>query len=101
LLSEQWSDPENPHELEPVAKYDTGGCRLTCLSAVAVASGHNSQDEKNTQEEQDAQEDQSPQESDDDDDDDNEWSGIDLQANGEELSLDNSDSCPSSDSEPN
>ncbi|KAA1101633.1 hypothetical protein PGT21_026396 [Puccinia graminis f. sp. tritici] len=99
LLSEQWSDPENPYELEPVAKYDTGGCRLTCLSAVAVASGHDSQDKKNTPEEQDAQEDQSAQESGDDEED--EWSGIDLQANGEELSLDNSDSCPSSDSEPN
>lgn len=89
LLSEQWNDPENAHELEPVAKYDTGGCRLTCLSVVAVASGQDSQDAHN------------PQESDDDDDDDDEvdaGSGVDLQANGEELSFDNSDSGSSSDS---
>ncbi|PLW56861.1 hypothetical protein PCANC_01276 [Puccinia coronata f. sp. avenae] len=89
LLSEQWNDPESPYELEPVAKYDTGGCRLTCLSAVAFASGH--QDEHNIQES-----DEEP-----DDDDDDAGSGIDLKANGEELSFDNSDRGSSGDSEEN
>ena len=35
----------------------------------------------------------------DNDDDEEEWSGIDLQANGEEISFENSDDCPSDDSE--
>jgi len=95
LLSEQWNDPECPHELEPVAKYDTGGCRLTCLSAVAVASGQDSQDAHNPQESDDESDES---DHDDDDDDVDAGSGVDLQANGEELSFDNSDSGSSSDS---
>ncbi|KAI7965990.1 hypothetical protein MJO29_001738 [Puccinia striiformis f. sp. tritici] len=99
LLSEQWNDPESPHEIEPIAKHDTGGCRLTCLSAVAVAKGHDSQEELNAEESDDA--DVVDEEEEDDDDGEDEWSGIDLQANGEEISFENSDDCNSDDSEAN
>ncbi|MBW0461592.1 hypothetical protein O181_001307 [Austropuccinia psidii MF-1] len=77
LESKTWSN-EAPIEIEPIAKYDTGGCRLTCLAAAAVVN----QSDRDLKEPS-ASNAQCTSE--------DEESGIDLDASGQPLNLESSD----------
>ncbi|MBW0461593.1 hypothetical protein O181_001308 [Austropuccinia psidii MF-1] len=77
LESKTWSN-EASIEIEPIAKYDTGGCRLTCLAAAAVVN-QSDRDLKETS----ASNAQCTSE--------DEESGIDLDASGQPLNLESSD----------